>query len=61
VRKTAQKSRGELPLPGSQITIRSQGVGAYEQGLYRFKKAMPLNIVDFANNDYVQFWLPETI
>lgn len=31
------------------------GVGAFEQGLYRYKTSMPLNRVDFAHNDYLQF------
>jgi O-antigen ligase len=30
------------------------GVGAFEQGLYRYKRSMPLNTVDFAHNDYLQ-------
>lgn len=30
------------------------GVGAFEQGLYRYKTSMPLNRVDFAHNDYLQ-------
>ncbi|MGB2886295.1 MAG: O-antigen ligase family protein [Candidatus Acidiferrales bacterium] len=30
------------------------GLGAYERGLYRFKTAAPLNMVDFAHNDYLQ-------
>jgi O-antigen ligase len=30
------------------------GLGAYERGLYLFKKAAPVNTVDFAHNDYLQ-------
>jgi O-antigen ligase len=31
------------------------GVGAYQHALYPYKTAMPLNTVDFAHNDYLQF------
>jgi O-antigen ligase len=31
------------------------GVGAYEHGLYLFKTSMPLNTINFAHNDYLQF------
>ena len=31
------------------------GVGAFEHGLYRFKVSMPLNTIDYAHNDYLQF------
>jgi O-antigen ligase len=30
------------------------GVGAYQSGLYRFKKVAPMQTVDFAHNDYLQ-------
>jgi O-antigen ligase len=30
------------------------GLGAFEQGLYRFKTMAPVNTVDFAHNDYLQ-------
>jgi O-antigen ligase len=30
------------------------GLGAFEQGLYRFKTMAPMNTVDFAHNDYLQ-------
>jgi O-antigen ligase len=33
------------------------GLGAFEQGFYRFKTMAPVNTVDFAHNDYLQILL----
>ena len=32
------------------------GIGAYEQWLYQYKTAAPVNTVDFAHNDYLQIF-----
>jgi O-antigen ligase len=32
------------------------GMGAYEPAFYRYKRVAPMNMVDYAHNDYLQYW-----